>query len=561
MFGIMTVFLANILENSDAYLLPVHKMIPDLNVETCVQSTGQNLEIGSKKYTCYGADMDGKGSMYVLYFVDDTSLKDTVEEYTASRPCVIHIVLDTYDEILKEMKESDRARLTANVDTELEQFIGKSTGFLTRVSASRYIAVVEERHMQDMVADKFSVLDKVRKLGEEIATVTLSVGIARGFATFTEADNMASQAIDMALGRGGDQVAIRTQEGYEFFGGVSRSVEKKNKVKSRIMASAIQDLIMQSDSVLIMGHRLGDLDALGAAVGVLRMCKACEKPAAIVVRKDKTLAAPLMERLEKNGYADDMVSPDEAMDNITKDTLLIIVDVHTANMLEAPNVYEACKQVVVIDHHRKMVGHIDDAVIFYLEPYASSAAELVAEMLPYMGDKGAKPNQIEAEAMMAGIMLDTRNFAVRTGVRTFEAAAYLRRMGAQTAEVQKLFATPQEVYVAKAELVTIAQIYKNCAVSVAESPLRLDQSMVVPQAANDLLTIEGVKASFVAVPSGGQMMISGRSLGDINVQVIMESIGGGGHLTMAGAQLQDVTAEEVKQILFDAIDAYYDKQN
>ena len=553
-------FLKEILKGQDASLLPVHKVIPNINLYECVKQEGQSLTIEDEKYTCFGAYVGDAGSeMLVIYFVNDTALKDTAEEYAASRPCVMRIIIDTYDETLKEMKDSDRAKLMAEINIQLENYVGQSTGFLTHTSVSQYIAVVEERHMQEMIKDTFSILDKVRKLGENSTTATLSIGVARGFSTFVEADSMAQQAIDMALGRGGDQVAIRTSEGYEFFGGVSRSVEKKTKVKSRIIASALKDLIMQSDSVLIMGHRMGDLDSLGASMGLMRICKICGVPAAIVIREDKTLAEPLIKRIKENNLEEDLASPEEVQGHITQDTLLIITDTHIAHMLEAPAIYKACKRVVVIDHHRKMVDHIDNALLLYLEPYASSASELVAEMLPYVAGKDEKPTALEAAALLAGIMLDTRNFAVRTGVRTFEAAAYLRRMGAQTASVQKMFATPQEVYTAKAELVSMAQIYKNCAVAVAEEQAETDYSVVAPQAANDLLTIEGIQASFVALPSGGQVNISARSLGEVNVQVIMEELGGGGHLTMAGAQLKDVSIEEAKQKIFNEIDKYYEK--
>ena len=552
-------FFSQILSEKEAYLLPVQRVAPGLDLAQCKSESGQSLDISGQKYTCFGVAAGSSADQHVLYFVNDTPLKVAAAEYAASRPCVLHIVVDTYDEILKELKESERARIAAGIDLELERFIGKTTGFLKRVSSSRYIAVVEERHMRQIEESRFALLDKVRALGSENTAVTLSIGVGRGFDTFTEAEGMAAQALDMALGRGGDQAAVRSRDGYEFYGGISRSVEKKNKVKSRVVASALADLVTQSDRVLIMGHRMTDLDAIGAAAGVLRFCRICGKPASIVADVQHTLARPLIDRLREQNPKNEFISEEEALEAVTSETLLVVVDTHTAAMLEAPAVYEACRQVVVIDHHRKMVNHIDSAVLFYLEPYASSASELVAEMLPYVGEKEDKPAPVEAEAMLAGIMLDTRNFTVRTGVRTFEAAAYLRRMGAQTAEVQKLFAEPLEVYALKAKLVTSAKIHRGCAIAAAEEALEGDSSVVIPQAANDLLMVQGVLASFVAVPADDQIMISARSMGEVNVQVIMEALGGGGHHTMAGAQLKNVSIEQAKRLLIGAIDDYFKK--
>ena len=341
---------------------------------------------------------------------------------------------------------------------------------------------------------------------------------------------------------------------------MSRSVEKRSKVKSRIIASAIKDLMAQSESVLIMGHRASDLDALGSAVGMLRFAKLCGKPAAVVVNERQSLAANLIEEFRRAGCGDDFIEPDEAEKCIDKNTLLVIVDTHLKAILESPELYRAAKTVVVIDHHRKCVGHIDDSVVFYHEPYASSASELVSELLQYIDmTKENRLTPLEAQALLAGIMLDTRNFSLHTGVRTFEAAAYLRRMGAQTQAVKKLFNSSFESYAYKAQLVTDAEIYMGCAVVFSDS-VPAELSVVVPQAANDLLTINGVEASFVAVDNGAQVSVSARSMGDVNVQVIMEKLGGGGHLTMAGAQLRNASLEEAKRRLLDAISEYRESQ-
>ena len=440
------------------------------------------------------------------------------------------------------------------VNRLLETTIGRCEGFLSRISSSRYIAVIEDRYLQEMQDRRFDILDKMRQIDDNMG-LTLSIGVGRGGESLAQCQEWARQSLDMALGRGGDQAAVKTVDGFEFYGGVSRSVEKRSKVKSRIVAAALCDLIRQSDSVLIMGHRMSDLDAIGAAVGVLRICKICDKPAAIVVRREATLAGPLIKTFEDADLDEDFITPETALEGITQDTLLVVVDTYLINLLESREVYERCRNVAVIDHHRKAVGHIENTVVLYHEPYASSACELVSELLQYVGEKDEKPTPLEAQALLSGIMLDTRNFALHTGVRTFEAAAYLRRMGAQPEDVKKLFATSMEEYTARAGLVECAHIYKKCAISVS-GELGPGVAVAIPQAANDLLTIQNVEASFVLVQKGSGVTISARSMGEVNVQVILEVLGGGGHLTMAGAQMQDITAAEAEVRLKEAIDDF-----
>ena len=531
-------FSQDVLGGGDACLVPAGRVMPGLDEKKAAAKEGQPLRFGGRRWTVYGSRASADEALFVAYLVDDTVLKNRADEYLAARPAVLLIAVDTYDEVLKEMKDSDRARIAGEVDYALEQFVGQATGFLRRTSASRYVAVVEERYLSQIIAARFSILDTVRAIGDEQGTVTLSIGV----------------------GRGGDQAAVKTEDGFAFYGGVSRSVEKRSKVKSRIIASALKDLIEQCEEVFIMGHKRSDLDCVGAAVGMLRFCKMCKKPASVVVNRRQSFAANLIREFEKAGFGDDFISPEQAENAITKDTLLIIVDVHMPQMLESNQLYEMAANVVVIDHHRKGVGYIDNSVIFYHEPYASSASELVTELVQYAGgEKEDKMTPLEAQALLAGITLDTRNFALHTGVRTFEAAAYLRRMGAQTQEVKKLFCDTLESYTYKAKLVAAAQVYEGCAISVSDD-VPADMMVVVPQAANDLLSISGVEASFVAVDTGSGINVSARSMGDVNVQVIMEQLGGGGHLTMAGAQLREATLKETKQRLMDIIHEYRENQ-
>lgn len=539
----------------DTALLPVEKLMPGLDMKAATCGTGQDISLDGRRYTVFGNEIKADVDLHFMIFVEDTVLKTQAAEYMASRPSVVYFAIDTYDEILKEMKESERAIIVSNIDLALERFVGKSTGFLRRVSSSRYLAVVEERHIQAMAAGRFDILDEVRGFGEE-STVTLSVGVGRAGTTFKECEEMARQALDMALGRGGDQAAVKTPDGFEFYGGVSRSVEKRTKVKSRIVASAIRDIMNQYDTVLIMGHKNSDMDSVGAAVGMLRFARICQKPAAIVIDQDTSMSASLLDMLNDNGYADDLLSPREALPLTGPRTLVVVVDTHAHYLLESDEVFQSCSGAVVIDHHRKVVGHIENALIFYHEPYASSASELVSEMLQYIGDgKHDKPTPVEAEALLAGIMLDTRTFALHVGVRTFEAAAYLRRLGAQTETVKKLFASTMNEYLYRSHLVAEAKIYHGCAISLSDK-VPFDCEVVAPQAANELLSIEGVDASFVGILQGNEVRVSARSMGEVNVQVVMEKMGGGGHLTMAAAQLKDIGLAEAEHRLTDAIDEY-----
>ena len=547
-------FRDDVMGGRDVCLLPMSKVVPAFMPALAKEKTGQNIEFGGQRYSVYGSGVEAGDGLFVAYFVNNTTLKRQAGEYLATRPAVMLIAVDTYDEILKEMKESDRARVAGEIDLALEQFIGATTGFLRRISASRYIAVVEERHMQEIVKNRFSILDKVREIGEEAGTVTLSIGVGRLAATLREGEAMAVQALDMALGRGGDQAAVKSAEGFEFYGGISHGVEKRSHVRSRIIANALCDLIKRSDSVIIMGHRMSDLDAVGSAIGVLRICKMCDVPAVIAINSEATLAGPLLKTFLDAGEGHDFIAPDQTLDVITPNTLLIVVDTYQKRLLESQQIYEKCKRVVVIDHHRMAVGHIDNPTLICHEPYASSASELVCELLQFM-PKENNITPLEAQALLAGIMLDTRSFALHVGVRTFEAAAWLRSRGAQTADTKLLFNTSKEEYEARAHIVEAAYIYKGCAIALSDE-LEAGMNVVLPMAANDLLTINGVDASFVAVAKNDGVNISARSMGALNVQVILEPLGGGGHLMMAGAQLQNCTLQDAEHRIREQIDLY-----
>ncbi len=553
-------FKEEILSGYDDFYLDVKEILPKIGSLEEIAIQKADIELNNNFYSVYASKNGEASGVYLLYFVNDTAIKKSAEEYINTRPSVMCIAIDTYDEILKEMKDSDRSRIWLEINSVLEQFIGHTTGMLRKTSASRYFAVIEERHIKEMVKNKFSVLDKAREISVANGFVSLSIGIGRAANTIQECEVMAMQALDMALGRGGDQVAIKTKEGFEFYGGVSRSVEKRTKVRSRIIAAALCDLINQSESIIIAGHKNSDLDSIGSAAGVYRIAKACGKTPYIMADRDFTQAGKLIDSLKNSGTQ--FVTPDSAEALVGRKLLLIIVDTHMSTMLENKYVFENAANVVVIDHHRRCVGYIDNAVVFYHEPAASSASELVTELLQYtpIDEKDNKLTQTEAQALLAGIMLDTRNFSVHTGVRTFEAAAYLRRMGAQTQDTKKLFTTSLESYNLKSKLVEKADIYMGCAV-VTQENTDSDLSIATPQAANDLLTIDGVQASFVIVDFGTQIVVSARSMGDVNVQIIMEKLGGGGHHTMAGTQIKDKSLSDVKEMVMSAIEEFREEEN
>ncbi len=548
-------FRRDILNGSDCYLTPLSKVAPSLEIEKAQNKEGVNFAINNTEYTVYSALASEDDSLWVCYFVNDTDLKWEAREYHLTRPVVIQIIVDTYDEVLKELKESKRAGIMATLDQLIEDTAVASKGIATKIGSSRYHLIIEERYFSNFYDTRFEILSKARAIEED--TVTLSIGVGKGGGDFAENDLLARQALDMALGRGGDQAVIKSNDGYEFFGGTAQTVEKRSKVRSRIVAKALKDVIIQSDNVLIMGHSNSDLDAIGSAVGVAAAVESCGKKPFIVVRDDATLAYNLIDRVRNtDGYEDLFITPERALTYaISSTTLLIVVDTHSARMTESAELCNRIARKVVIDHHRRMVDYISDTVVSYHESYASSASELVCELLQYIIPANYKINTVVAEGMLAGIMLDTRNFAEKAGVRTFEAAAYLRRQGAVSTEVLKMFNVPREVYTAKSNLVNNAFIYKDVAVSIAENMTR-DLYVAVPQAANDLLTLDGVLGSVVAVKFDDTFSISARSLGEINVQVLMEYLGGGGHLTMAGAQLKGVTIEEAGEKIKESIDNY-----
>lgn len=530
-----------------------------VDINKLFTKSGVVIKHEGRIYRTVASKTQGRNSnLSMIYFEDITKYKALETEHFMSHPSVVLIMIDNYEELLSNVKESEKANVLALLEKLLENFMDKTTGVLRKISNDRFIAIIEERHLQQMLDTRFDILDKARAIMvDERLCVTLSIGVGRGASTLMQSEILAKQALDMALGRGGDQCAVKTANGFEFFGGVSKGIEKQTKVKTRIIATALKELIDVCPNVYVMGHRFGDLDSLGSAIGLASVIRRSGKLAHVVVEPDRNLSQKLIGYIRENDIVDLFISPDQALASVNDNTLLVVVDTHNPDFVDSPELLKACEQIVVIDHHRKMVNYIDNAVIFHHEPYASSTSEMVAELIQYFGDNN-KISAPEAEALLAGIMLDTKNFVMKTGVRTFEAAAFLRKLGADTIAVKKLFSSSIESYQLKSKIVADAVIYHRCAIASYDDASD-DIRIAAPQAADELLQISGVDASFVIYNINDVINISARSLGAFNVQLIMEFLGGGGHQTMAATQLEDTDFENAKEQLYVAIEDYESK--
>ncbi len=543
-----------LLRDDEAFGCDIEKIF-GINMSTLTVDGVSTIEYKDHIYKVTCVPITGRQkNMIYLSFSDVTEFADLLGRFKRTRPVVVLLVIDNYEDVLQNFKESEKAHVSAAIETLLEEFMVKTTGVLRKLSNDKFIAFIEEQHLSEIISSKFNILDKARSItvGEKNSVVTFSIGVGRGGETFEENEALARQALDMCLGRGGDQAAVKTENGFRFFGGVAKGVEKKSKAKSRIIANALQELVQTSETVYIMGHRFADLDAVGAGTGLANAVRQLGKEAYFVVDKQKNLSHMLIDKITEE-YPDIIISPAEAIASQMENDLLIIVDTHNPELVESRDLLESAHQKIVIDHHRKSVNFINDAVIFYHEPYSSSASEMVTEIIQYFKNVNSIPS-VFAEALLSGIMLDTKNFVMHTGVRTFEAAAYLRKNGADTIRVKSLFTSSIESYSKRAALISSAQIVGRCAIALS---CEEDQEVrvIAPQAADELLGIKDVDASFVIYKTGGSVNISARSLGNINVQVIMERLGGGGHQTMAAAQLKDVTEQQAKLRLIEAINA------
>ena len=503
----------------------------------------------------------GESEYIVMYLVDITKYRHIANDYFRCRPALAIMTIDNMSEIQQDHRESDCAAIRNGVEKNIETWLSKYPCLISKISDNSFYVVAEKQDIDDLISRKFDILDKIRNYtydGKYVG-VTLSVGVGTG-ADVAECEKNAKLSLDMALGRGGDQVVIKNKDKYDFFGGVSKSVDTGSKVKSRVVASALAELIQGCENVYVMGHRFPDFDAIGSAFGVVCIAKKLGKNAFLVTDKEKTMAKPLVERAETE-LPGVVVSTETAKLEFAKSkkNLLIIVDTHIKSFVESPDLLSMSKMTIVIDHHRKAVDYIDDAVIFFHDPSASSASELVTELIEYIPAVD-ETGSFVADALLSGIMLDTKNFILRVGVGTFEAAAKLKDFGADPIRVKKLFSNDIESYHERNRIVDSARKYKNCAIAVADVESK-DIRLISAQAADELLTISGVDASFVIFTLGDAVCVSARSFGAVNVQVIMEYMNGGGHQTMAAVQVKNSTVAEVTERVMHCIDHYNSSLN
>lgn len=547
-----------VLNGTDAYGVQISQIFDGLSSAKLAERFLPSVSLKNKTFSVFTEKLRlDNEAYYVLYCTDITELTDISNEYHASRPVLLSLFIDNGEEVLKNLRDSDRARLISQVEAVLEDWVGGYSGTFKKCGTYRYLALVEQRDLQQIQEQRFNVLDTVRALPTGTDSITLSIGVGRG-KTFAEAEEQSRQALDMSLGRGGDQATVKTENGFNFYGGVSKTVERRTKVRPRVVASALQEMIQNSNTVLLMGHRYSDLDSLGSAAALAMVCRGFGKTAYVVYDPSTTLATALISRYTSQGNTDLFVEIEDALPLLSADTLLVITDIHQPSRLDFPELYHKAQKVVVIDHHRKMIEHIDNALLFYHEPYASSTAEMTAELVQYMSN--VKLSRLDAEALLAGIMLDTRHFVMKSGVRTFEAAAFLRKAGADTVEVKRMFSEDMSMYQRKAEIMSSAELYRNMAIAFGDiggTELRIAAS----QAADELLSVRDVDASFVLFCENGGVNISARSFGAVNVQLVMEALGGGGHQTMAGTFLKDMTVSEAKEHLQHTLDTYIKERN
>ena len=518
-----------------------------------------------RRYRIFGclSRPEGTGHMGVLattYWMDVTDLEHMRTTLAETRPVVAIIMIDNYEDLMSACPEGKRSAVRAAVEEKMDQWRGGSGALLMKSDRDRYLMVLDEARYEKFAAGRFSILDDVRTVqaGEGVYA-TLSIGVGREAADFEALYKNAGLALEMALSRGGDQAVVKDQMNFEFYGGRAKTTEKRTKVKSRVMANALGDLMDDTEHVYVMGHKYADMDTLGAAAGICAIARKRGKTARIVLDMENNSVGPMLRKLRAlPEYKDVFIGGGDAFLRVQPDTLLVVVDTNRPESVESEPLLESCNRVAVIDHHRRSSSYIEKMALNFHEPYASSASELVTELLGYLLETGdlLKP---EAEALLAGIVLDTKNFTNRTGGRTFEAAAYLRRAGADTQDVQRMFQSDLESMIDRYAIIRRAVLYReDLAIAAIDEPC---ERVTAAKAADELLTLSGVQASFVFYPKDDGVYISARSLGEVNVQVIVEALGGGGNSTSAGGQLPGVTVEQVCQKLQEAIDKYYEKPN
>ena len=534
------------------------------------KSIVSNLKIDNKEYKILGEFVKSGNRerkkqekyMMILYFLDETENIKLQKEYKDSKACVGIIMIDNYEETIQQVEIDERPQLTAEIEKAIYEWANEYDGIIIKSDRDRFVYLFEQRHLDKIKESKFNILDTIKDINiSKRIQLTLSIAISNEGETGKEKYQSAVNTMDVVLGRGGDQAAIRENGKYHFFGGRVEEVERRTKVKARIVAHALEELIKENDQVLIMGHTNPDIDALGSAIGMYRLATNLGKEAYIVANTN-TMALGLVKQSldEEKQFEGAIINKEIAEEKITDKTLLIIVDTHKSSYVEDPSLLDKTNQIAIIDHHRRSPDFIQKSILTFHEVYASSAAELVTELLQYTSTP-IELSKIEAETLYAGIMMDTKNFTFKTGVRTFEAAAYLRKCGVDIIQVKKWFQSDLETYNKITEIIKTTELI-NDTIGIATYNIEdKDANVICAKSADELLTIGNITASFVLGNVGNEVTISGRSIGDINVQVILEKMGGGGHITLAGAQIEGMTIEEVKEELKQRINEYFEENS
>lgn len=549
---------SHLYDKNIAALFP--ELVPEHVFKDPAVSVMTTIRSGERTFRVFGSEpqSDEKSNIIVLYFDDITEYADYQQKYLDEKTFECLIFVDNYDELMESVKTSGVPQLQAQIYKEINDWANAGGGVLVKYEKDKYCIFFEQRHLENFVKQKFDILAKIRNISEgNTIPASVSIGIGAGGATVAENDEFAKAAINMALGRGGDQAVIRDEEQFRFYGGNTKEYEKSTRVKARVVSYALTGLIKNADNVIVMSHKDADADSLGAAFGIYRMCRMQDKPVHILLESYDQTVKNMLDRLESvEEYAGLFLSVQQASSRLSAGTLIVVADTHKPSLLEAPALLKKAGQLVVIDHHRRGAEFIENTALIYHEPYASSTCEMMTEILQYVTGK-LSLTKLEAESLYAGMVIDTKSFTFKTGVRTFEAASFLRKHGVDTVAIKTLFQQDLGSYIKRAAIIGNAEIIReHIAISMYDE---IDKNIhiVIAQAADELLNIKGITASFVLCRTENGVSISGRSLGGINVQVILEKLGGGGHLTIAGAQLQGISLQDARERLCDAVEEYY----
>lgn len=564
---------SELMDNEDMFERMLERIVPGIKWSSILKNASNidmELAIRGKKYHIIGNMLkdrspsavteEDKSSVY-LYFIDETAETELRELYENEKTDVAVVNIDNYEEVFRRVDDNDEEQIASQIRRCLNEWAKTGNALVKNTDRDRYFLFFEHKYLETFTNEKFKILDSVRSIGEGMRIpVSISIGIGCG-GTINENEAAARNALDMALGRGGDQVCIKDDNQYRFFGGRSKEYEKSTRVKTRAVAVALKGFIRQSDMVVLVGHNAADYDCFGAAMGLQRAVRAVGKRACIVHDNNSPAIKPLYDRLKDDPeYKGIFISPEDALEDLTENTLLIVLDTHRPSMLPDKRLTERASKTVLIDHHRRSTEFINPCSLVYHEPYASSTCEMVTELLEYM-DLGSALTEVEAECLYTGILMDTKNFILKTGVRTFEAASYLRRLGLNTAAVKQLFNIDKQDYDHKVDIVkTAAEVADGIAVAKTYDKYS-NIKVVASQAADEMLNIGGIKASFVVYPIEDSAGVSARSLGDVNVQLIVEKLGGGGHMTVAGAQLKNTDIDTAVRMVSDAVKEYIKESN